>query len=55
MSGFRMWCAAVCLGAASAAWAVQPAEDSTHFFKTHSNVIDLKEQGDAILLAKRQG
>ena len=34
--------------------AAQPADESTRFFKTHANEIDVEERSDSILLANRQ-
>ncbi len=55
MADLKQLVASVCLCLVStAAWAAGPAEDSTRFFETHPNVIDLEERGDSIVFANRQ-
>ena len=39
---------------ATAAWATKPTQESTRFFKTHPNEIDVQEQDGSILFANRQ-
>ncbi|HDY66045.1 MAG TPA: hypothetical protein ENH84_07440 [Phycisphaerae bacterium] len=38
----------------SPAWARTPTEETTRFFETHKNAIDLKKRGDSVLFANRQ-
>jgi hypothetical protein len=55
MSGFRGLLVATWLSVlVGAAWAAEPGETATRFFKAHPNPIDAVEQGDSILFANRQ-
>ncbi len=55
MSRFRLPLAIACFCVmATAAWAAELAQESTRFFKTHTDEIDVEERHGSILFANRQ-